>query len=160
MLCARVSDALRARADATGKVWPVDLVDDEELRVVSAGIALVSVLPGLDGRMLEAVQRLVGDSGALCSRVGVRSLDRGSPDLAPRCYWRGPAWTNVTWLCALGLGAAGDDDGALALRTRFRAAVEEGGMREYFEPESGAGLGARDFAWTAALILWELEPRS
>ena len=28
-------------------------------------------------------------------------------------------------------------------------------MREYFEPESGAGLGARDFAWTAALTLRE-----
>ena len=34
-------------------------------------------------------------------------------------------------------------------------AVEGGGMREYFGPESGRGLGARDFAWTAALYLRE-----
>ena len=32
-------------------------------------------------------------------------------------------------------------------------AIEGGGMREYFAPESGRGLGARDFAWTAALCL-------
>jgi hypothetical protein len=35
-------------------------------------------------------------------------------------------------------------------------AIEGGGMREYFAPESGRGLGARDFAWTAALCLREL----
>jgi hypothetical protein len=34
--------------------------------------------------------------------------------------------------------------------------VEGGGMREYFVPDSGRGLGARDFAWTAALTLREL----
>jgi hypothetical protein len=29
-------------------------------------------------------------------------------------------------------------------------------MREYFVPDSGRGLGARDFTWTAALCLREL----
>ena len=29
-------------------------------------------------------------------------------------------------------------------------------MREYFVPDSGRGLGARDFAWTAALCLREM----
>ena len=33
-------------------------------------------------------------------------------------------------------------------------------MREYFAPESGRGLGARDFAWTAALCLRELAGRA
>jgi hypothetical protein len=27
------------------------------------------------------------------------------------------------------------------------------GFREYFDPLTGAGLGARDFTWTAALAL-------
>jgi hypothetical protein len=35
-------------------------------------------------------------------------------------------------------------------------AVEGGGMREYFAPESGRGLGAADFTWTAALYLREV----
>ena len=42
------------------------------------------------------------------------------------------------------------------LRDQMLAAVEGGGMREYFVPDSGRGLGARDFAWTAALTLREL----
>jgi hypothetical protein len=35
-------------------------------------------------------------------------------------------------------------------------AIEGGGIRAYFEPDFGGGLGARDFAWTAALALRDL----
>jgi hypothetical protein len=35
-------------------------------------------------------------------------------------------------------------------------AIEGSGLREYFAPESGRGLGALDFGWTAALCLREL----
>jgi hypothetical protein len=59
----------------------------------------------------------------------------------------------VTWLCALALEGHGEHALAEELRRRLARAVEGGGMREYFAPESGRGLGARDFAWTAALYL-------
>ena len=42
------------------------------------------------------------------------------------------------------------------LRAQMLEAVGSGGMREYFAPDSGRGLGARDFSWTAALTLREL----
>jgi glycogen debranching enzyme len=64
-------------------------------------------------------------------------------------------WTNVTWLCAMALGEHGEQALAAELRQRMIRAVEEGGMREYFLPDSGHGLGARDFTWTAALYLRE-----
>jgi hypothetical protein len=32
-------------------------------------------------------------------------------------------------------------------------AIDGGGMREYYSPASGHGLGTRDFTWTAALCL-------
>jgi hypothetical protein len=35
----------------------------------------------------------------------------------------------------------------------LRANAERDGMREYFAPGSGRGLGCRDFGWTAALCL-------
>jgi hypothetical protein len=49
---------------------------------------------------------------------------------------------------------------AAKLRFRMMEAIEGGGMREYFVPDSGRGLGARDFAWTAALCLRELLARA
>lgn len=31
--------------------------------------------------------------------------------------------------------------------------MAEHGFREYFDPTSGAGLGGKNFSWTAALVI-------
>jgi len=31
--------------------------------------------------------------------------------------------------------------------------IKRGGWREYFNPETADGLGAKDFSWTAALAI-------
>jgi hypothetical protein len=150
----KVIASLRARVDSDGLIRAVDAHDDSTLPVTSAGSALAVLTPGLAPSQLQAVRDLV-DHGALASPYGVRSLDRDHPELAPRNYWRGPVWTNVTWLCAMALGEHGEQAIAAELRQRMLRAVEGGGMREYFLPDSGRGLGARDFTWTAALYLRE-----
>ena len=152
---ARVADALRARADADGLIRAVDMTDETPLAVTGAGSALALLAPGLGSEHAEAVRDLV-TTGVLASPYGVRSLDREHPERSSRNYWRGPVWTNVTWLCALGLEDHGDRVAAAKLRSQMMEAIEGGGMREYFVPDSGRGLGARDFAWTAALCLREL----
>ena len=151
----RVAGALRARVGSNGLARAVDLVSEEELEVTSAGSALALLTPGLGERQVAATRELV-TAGALASPYGVRSLDRDHPERSPRNYWRGPVWTNVTWLCARALDDYGEEEAAAALRRQMLDAVEGGGMREYFVPDSGRGLGARDFAWTAALTLREL----
>lgn len=79
------------------------------------------------------------------------------PSFEPRRYWRGPAWINVTWLTALGLGARGEDELAASLRAGILELTDGAGMREYFDPHTGDGLGGDDFSWTAALVLDVLE---
>jgi hypothetical protein len=151
----RVAGALRARASSDGLIRAVDLTDETVLPPLSAGSALVLLAPGLEERQVQAARDLALE-GALASRLGVRSLDREHPELSPRNYWRGPVWANVTWLCAHALDLHGEEDAARELRGRMLVAARGGGMREYFEPDSGRGLGARDFGWTAALVLREL----
>ena len=151
----RVSDALRARVEGDGLIRAVDLVSGDTLAPVSAGSAIVLLAPGLPERAVAAARELVM-GGALACELGVRSLDRDHPELRPRNYWRGPVWVNVTWFCAHGLALHGEKEAAATLRERMLKAVEAGGMREYFNPDTAAGLGARDFAWTAALTLRQL----
>jgi hypothetical protein len=151
----RVSTALLARAESDGLIRAVDMTDETILPLTSAGSALAALTPGLGPRQLQALRQLVG-VGALASLFGIRSLDREHPERSARNYWRGPVWANVTWLCALGLEGHGEPALARELRRRMVYAVEGAGMREYFVPSSGRGLGARDFAWTAALCLREL----
>jgi hypothetical protein len=151
----RVAGALRARADSDGLIRPLDLTDGSTLPVTSAGSALALLAPGLHDKEVAASRAAVLH-GALASRYGVRSLEAGHPEREARNYWRGPVWANVTWLTALGLKLHGEQRAALTLRDQMMLAIEGDGMREYFAPESGRGLGARDFAWTAALCLREL----
>jgi hypothetical protein len=151
----KVSFALQKRVDSDGLIRPLDLTDGNPLHVTSAGSALALLAPGLAARQVTAGRRLVTE-GLLGSPFGVRSLDREHGERSPRNYWRGPVWANVTWLCAHALDRYGKAAPAAELRAQMLHAVTGGGMREYFMPESGRGLGARDFAWTAALTLREL----
>jgi Glycosyl hydrolase family 63 C-terminal domain len=151
----RVSAALAARAGSDGLIRAVDMVDSSTLEVTSAGSALAALTPGLGPPALAAVRELV-ENGALASPYGVRSLDRGHPASAARNYWRGPVWANVTWLVAFALADRGERGVAAELRRRMLEAIAGAGMREYVVAGSGRGLGARDFAWTAALCLREL----
>jgi hypothetical protein len=151
----RVAAALRARADSDGLIRALDMTDGSTLPVTSAGSALALLAPGLGDKEVAAVRAAVVH-GALASRYGVRSLGAGHRERSARNYWRGPVWTNVTWLTAFGLELHGEHGAAQTLRGQMMLAIEGGGMREYFAPESGRGLGARDFAWTAALCLRQL----
>lgn len=68
-------------------------------------------------------------------------------------YWQGPSWTNTNWLIIDGLERYGFHEEAAELRERSIAVVQKSGPYEYFDPIDGKGLGAANFAWTAALII-------
>lgn len=76
--------------------------------------------------------------------------------LGLRRYWRGPTWMNAAWLVWLGLARLGYTE-AEELAARMAATVLDAGLREYYDPHSGAGMGARDFAWST-LVLELVEP--
>ena len=68
-----------------------------------------------------------------------------------RRYWRGPTWVNTAWLAWLGLRRLGYEAQAAQMTEALAAAAAREGLREYYDPRTGAGLGARDFAWSALL---------
>lgn len=71
----------------------------------------------------------------------------------PVCYWQGPTWVNMNWLIIDGLKRYGYHQHAEALREATLEMVANAGWREYFNPLTGEGLGAKDFSWTAALAI-------
>ncbi len=52
-----------------------------------------------------------------------------------------------------GLGKYGYLDHAARLGTSIVDLPTLSRFREYFDPETGAGYGAEDFSWTAALLI-------
>jgi hypothetical protein len=75
------------------------------------------------------------------------------PSYEPARYWRGPTWINTNWFVLRGLEAVGMHDAAVQLCDITIDLVKEGGWREYFHAETGAGLGGSDFSWSAALLV-------
>jgi hypothetical protein len=69
-----------------------------------------------------------------------------------RRYWRGPTWVNSAWLLWLGLRRLGYEEPARRMASALTEAVLSAGLREYYDPRTGAGLGATDFAWTSLIL--------
>ena len=72
-------------------------------------------------------------------------------------YWRGPTWINAAWMLWIGVRRLGYEAEAHEMIERLVPMVEREGLREYYDPLTGEGLGARDFAWSS-LILEMAEP--
>jgi hypothetical protein len=114
------------------------------------------MLPDLAAEQVEAIRRQLRSSlFGLPGRTGlpVPSYDRTAPDFDTRRYWRGPIWINMNWLLRRGLQVHGFRDEAEDLRTAMVGLVHRNGHFEYFHPDTGEGLGAPAFSWTAALCL-------
>ena len=83
--------------------------------------------------------------------------DRHLPGI--RRYWRGPTWINAAWLLWLGLVRLGYGEQAEELTRRVATAVLASGLREYYDPYTGRGMGMPDFAWSAlAMELVDPDP--
>lgn len=73
---------------------------------------------------------------------------------APNDYWRGPVWINLNWLTIRGLRAYHYDDLADWLEKKSLDVIAgEPFPREYYNPETGAGLGAQNYNWTGGLFI-------
>jgi hypothetical protein len=111
-------------------------------------------LPEAIGRRLVAEHLL--DPEQFLTAVAPPSVAVSEPGYEPRegpgpirRYWRGPTWVNSSWLVWLGLRRLGYEKEAEALADGVIGAVAREGLREYYEPNTGSGQGAKDFAWSA-----------
>jgi hypothetical protein len=74
-----------------------------------------------------------------------------------RRYWRGPTWVNSAWLVWRGMVRLGYEEQAAELARAITETVQREGLREFYDPHDGRGMGATDFAWSA-LALELLDP--
>jgi glycogen debranching enzyme len=110
--------------------------------------------PDLPGEIVDAlVSELRSPHFRGPSGIAVASSDVLAPTFERRRYWRGPVWANLNWLLSRALDQHGRQDHAADLRRTTLGLVERAGLREYFDPVTGEGLGADDFSWTAAAVI-------
>jgi Mannosylglycerate hydrolase MGH1-like glycoside hydrolase domain len=113
-------------------------------------------LPEEIGRRLVEEHLLNGRE--FLTPVGPPSVAASEPSYEPgggrgpiRRYWRGPTWVNSAWMAWLGMRRLGYEEEAGRLAQGLISAVEREGLREYYDPRTGKGLGAKSFAWSALI---------
>ena len=109
----------------------------------------------------EDVRRRLVDEHLLDDRryrapFGIPSVSIEEPSFHPgfqvwRC-WRGPSWMNTAWLLVPAMRELGYGDDAERVTESMLLAVDRHGLREYYNPLTGVGLGARGFAFSALIV--------
>lgn len=132
-----------ARDVRTGALTPA--------RCVSGLLPLI--LPGLPDAQVASLRAAAESPRFGVGELPVPSYDRTAADFDRLRYWRGPVWINVNWLLWRGLRGHGHGDAADTLRAAMLGLIRRSGCHEYFDPVTGAGIGAAAFSWTAALTL-------
>jgi hypothetical protein len=94
--------------------------------------------------------------GEFLTAVAPPSVAASEPGYEPdggrgpiRRYWRGPTWVNSAWMVWLGMRRLGYEEEARRLADGVIGAALREGLREYYDPRNGKGMGAKDFAWSA-----------
>ncbi len=119
--------------------------------------SLVPILLDIPRRAVDGIVRQLGDERTYAAPFPVPSVALNEPSYLPgandrKLVWRGPTWINSNWYIARGLRRHGYHDLARGIEDRSAALVENNGFREYYDPWTGAGYGAENFAWSGLAL--------
>lgn len=152
---ADVAQVVSSRWDAGLRTW----VDDGDLaattgrvRTVDAHFALL-VDPDPSHTAIGLADLV--DPTAFGAAHGPAGIHRDEPTRDPRTYWRGPAWPQMSYLLWVAASRLGDADRAASIAASLRSGAEVSGWAEFWEPDTGEGLGAIPQSWATVALLVE-----
>src|SRR5205823_3745469 len=85
----------------------------------------------------------------------IPSVARSEPSFYPyesKFLWRGPTWTVINWFLHPCFLESGFEKEANGLVQSMKELIEKSGFREYYNPLTGKGYGAKDFTWSGLIV--------
>jgi hypothetical protein len=156
---------LAARAETIASLMDELLWDEDEamwmdLAIVGGGPSVrAPISDGLMGALVTrdrtralAALAQIDDPDRFAAPFGPSNVARLDPSYDPNTYWRGPAWPPLNYLLWLAQKRWGLDDRADANYRRTLDGALTSGWAEYWNPETGAGLGAVPQSWTGIVV--------
>jgi hypothetical protein len=160
----RRSDELASAIDAV--LWDPEQSHWVDRPIVGGGPS--AVIPTLDGltpllvtadpAKAAAALALAVDPASYAAPFGLRFVPAAHARYSPEQYWRGPAWPQLNYMVYQ--AARRWDAAPLAelIADASRRAAVVSGFAEYWNPETGAGLGARPQGWAALAATYPTVP--
>ncbi len=122
---------------------------------ISDGV--MGALVTTDAERAEAALAQLASPHRFGARFGPTNVARSHPAYDPGMYWRGAAWPHLNYLLWLALRRWQRLDEATALALRTRLSAVRSGWAEYWDPETGVGLGAVPQSWTGLVVAMTVE---
>jgi hypothetical protein len=114
---------------------------------------LLGLLTTLDADIRRRATAELVDPNAHASRFGPRGVHAGEDTYDPSIYWRGPVWPQLAYLLWVALDRSGDVDVAADIRARTIDGAIASGLAEYWNGDTGQGLGAIPQSWTGLAVV-------
>jgi glycogen debranching enzyme len=137
----------------TGQYYSRDFVSHRLLKEQSVATLMPLYTGVIPKERAEQLVRLIENQHLFGAPYPVPSVPLSSEWFDPSKYWQGPTWINTNWLVVDGLRRMGFEDHATALKLSTIDLVIENGIYEYYNPQTGESGGAKDFSWTASLVV-------
>ena len=160
-----LNDASKTRSSLVNKCWDanteafLDLNGLQEIpnRMVTISSLIPIILPDLSADIVKRlVERWIISEDHFWLPYPLPSVPASNSKFIPGdpggFIWRGPSWINTNWFITKGLKLHGYQELAEDIFARSLACIEQSGFREYYNPYTGEGLGAKNFGWSTLIL--------
>ncbi|WP_224996615.1 amylo-alpha-1,6-glucosidase [Cesiribacter sp. SM1] len=139
--------------------------DNRKIHVVTPTVFFPAVLENMPETITQKViDRHLFNSQEFDVPYPLPSVAKNHPSFNPgesMYIWRGPTWIFNNWFLHQFLIEKGHSGEATKLVESIRKLIESSGFREYYNPFTGEGYGAKDFTWAGLVVdMIQMEKRS
>ncbi|MBI4022108.1 MAG: hypothetical protein HY372_02030 [Candidatus Andersenbacteria bacterium] len=149
----RVTRAMRDQMMKDGLFWSTFGQDYQQIPVKTWAL-FAPLFAGIstpdEARIL--VEEYLRHDKYFAAPFSVPTVSLDEPSFNPNGFWRGPVWLAPNWFIHQGLIRYGYREDAERIREHTAKLLDQSGFREYFNPHSGAGLGAQNFTWGGLIV--------
>ena len=108
-----------------------------------------------DKEKAEKVVKNILDENVMNTYLPFPTAAKDNPKYNPTKYWRGPVWLDQAYFGIVGLNNYGYNKEAQELTIKLfehsEGLLEDGAIRENYNPETGEGLHCSNFSWSASV---------
>jgi glycogen debranching enzyme len=130
--------------------------ENKKLKVLTFTIALPILMKEVSKEMAhEILTRHFLNEEEFNLNYPISSVAKSEPSFYPyesKFLWRGPTWTVVNWFLYHSFQANGFERESKKLFQSVKDLIEKSGFREYYNPTTGKGYGAKDFTWSGLVV--------
>lgn len=123
------------------------------IKIPTIGALLPLYSGAISKEKAKIIVDLINNTDQFAAHYPLPTVPLNSPWYDEHKYWQGPTWININWLIIDGLKRYGFDKEAEHIKNQSLKLVASSGSYEYFSAKNGSPAGAKNFSWTAALII-------